>query len=114
VALLLLLVAVAGVVLVLLALPLVLAKHEADAAQADLQAAKTAVTEHRIDQARTLVASARTHVDAAHASAHGLGSDVWSVVPVAGGAVHDARHLVDALSEATSVARLGVELYPMV
>ncbi len=97
-----------------LALPLVHAKHEADAAQADLQAAKTAVSAHRIDRARTLVASARTHVDAAHASAHGFGSDVWSAVPVAGGAVNDARHLVDALAETTSVAQLGVQLYPMV
>jgi hypothetical protein len=97
-----------------LAMPLVHAKHEADAAQADLKAAKAAVSDNRIDQARTLVESARAHVDAAHSGANGFGSQVWSAVPVAGGAVGDARHLVDALSESTTVAQLGVELYPMV
>lgn len=110
---LLLLVLVAGI-MAFLAMPLVHAKQEADAAQSDLKAAKAAVTAQRIDQARTLVQSARAHVDAAHSGANGFGSQVWSVVPVAGGAVHDARHLVDALSESTSVAQLGVELYPMV
>jgi hypothetical protein len=109
-----LLLMVAGVVLVLLALPLLHAKHEADAAQADLTSAKTALADHQVGRARALVASARDHVDAAQADANGLGSDVWSVVPVAGGAVDDSRHLVDALDDATTVAQLGVELYPVV
>jgi Protein of unknown function (DUF4012) len=114
VGLVLLLLVVAGVALVFCALPLLHAKHEADAAQADLQAAKTAVSDHRIGRARTLVANARDHVDAAQADANGFGPDVWSFVPVAGGAVDDSRHLVDALSEATTVAQLGVQVYPMV
>ena len=98
----------------MLARPLVDAKHEADAAQADLKAAKTQLSEQHLVQARASIAAARSHVDAAHRAAHGFGADVWSVVPVAGGAVDDERHLVDALAETTSVAELGADLYPMV
>ena len=104
----------AGVVLALLARPLVDAKREADAAQSDLKTAKTQLSQQHLAQARSSIADARRHVDAAHAAAHGFGADVWSVVPVAGGAVDDERHLVDALAETTSVAELGAEVYPMV
>ena len=101
-------------VLAVLARPLVDAKHEADAAQTDLKLAKTQLSQQHLAQARASIAAARSHVDAAHRAAHGLGADVWSAVPVAGGAVDDERHLVDALAETTSVAELGAEVYPMV
>jgi hypothetical protein len=114
VVLLVLLLLVVGVALAVLARPLVSAKKEADAAQSDLTAAKDALADHQVGLARQYVAQARTHVDAAQRDANGPGGDVWSYVPVASGAVHDARHLVDALDETTSVAELGVRVYPMV
>ena len=43
---------------------------------------------------------------------NGFGGDVWRWVPVAGGAVKDARHLVGALDQATSLAEIGTEVYP--
>ena len=103
-----------GVALAVLSRPLVAAKHEADEAQADLKLAKTELSVQHVARARAYIARARTHVDAAHGDAHGFGADVWSVVPVAGGAVGDARHLVDALDETTTVAQLGAETYPLV
>ncbi len=104
----------AGVALALLARPLLSAKHEAKAAQADLTSAKDALDADRIGEARDYIKQARAHVDRAQHDAGGLGGDVWSVVPVAGTAVDDERHLVDALDEATSVAELGVQIYPIV
>ncbi len=109
-----LLLVVGGVALAVLSRPLVSAKHEADQAQADLKLAKTELSQQHLAKARAYIADARTHVDTAHQDAHGLGADVWSVVPVAGGAVHDARHLVDALDETTAVAEIGADTYPMV
>ncbi len=114
IAVLALIVVTAGVVLAVLARPLVDAKREADAAQADLKLAKTQLSQQHLAQARTSIASARSHVDAAHEAANGFGSDVWAAAPIAGGAVDDERHLVDALAETTSVAELGAEVYPMV
>jgi Protein of unknown function (DUF4012) len=114
VALLVLLLLVVGVALAVLARPLIAAKHEADQAQAELKQAKAALSAKQLGAARADVAQARLHVEQAHADAHGFGSSVWSVVPVADGAVDDARHLIDALSETTTVAELGVQTYPMV
>ena len=111
---LLLVVVLAAVALALLARPLVSAKHEAQAAQTDLTAAKDALSKDRINQARRYVAQARDHVEKARDDAGGVGGDVWSVIPVAGGAVDDERHLVDALDQTTSVAEIGVRIYPIV
>ena len=109
-----LLLLVVGVVLAVLARPLLSAKDEADAAQSDLTAAKDALANHRVALAKKYVAQARAHVDTAQQDANGTGGDVWSLVPVAGGAVRDAQHLIDALDQTTSVAELGVQVYPMV
>jgi Protein of unknown function (DUF4012) len=109
-----LVVVLAGVALALLARPLVSAKHEARAAQADLTAAKDALSHNWIALARAHVRQARVHVDRARTDSGGLGGDVWSVVPVAGTAVDDERHLVSALDQTTSVAEAGVEIYPIV
>lgn len=114
VALVVLLLLVVGAVLAVLARPLVEAKHEADQAQAELKLAKAELSAKKIGAARAHIAEARAHVDQAHADAHGFGAGVWSAVPVAGGAVDDARHLIDALSETTTVAELGVRTYPLV
>jgi hypothetical protein len=107
-------VVLAGVALVLLARPLLSAKHEAKAAQADLTSAKDALENDKIAQARAYIKQARAHVDRAQSDAGGLGGDVWSHIPIAGGAVNDERHLVDALDQTTSVAELGVQIYPIV
>ena len=110
----LLAVVLAVVVLGLMARSLVSAKHEAEAAQRDLTSAKEALSTEQVDRARAYVKQARAHVDRAQSDAGGLSGDVWSVIPVAGGAVDDERHLVDALDQTTSVAELGVEIYPIV
>jgi hypothetical protein len=104
----------AGVALALLARPLLEAKREARAAQSDLTSAKNALQADRFGQARDYIRRARAHVDRAQRDAGGLGGDVWSKVPLAGTAVDDERHLVDALDQATSVAELGVQIYPIV
>jgi len=104
----------AGAALALLARPLLSAKHEAKAAQADLTSAKDALDRDDIAQARDYVDRARGHVEQAQSDAGGLGGDVWSLVPVAGGAVDDERHLINALDETASVAELGVKIYPIV
>lgn len=103
-----------GVAMAVLAQPLLSARHEATQAQSDLQAAKAALSAKDLPTARADIRSARAHVDAANAHAHGFGANVWSAVPVAGGAVDDARHLIDALTETTSVAETGVKVYPMI
>lgn len=110
----LLVVVLAGVALALLARPLLSAKNQAEAAQHDLTAAKTALAKEQFGQARAYVRQARAHVEKAHSDAHGLGGDVWSRVPVAGRAVDDERHLIAALDQGTSVAELGLQVYPIV
>jgi len=111
---LLLVVIVGVVVLALLARPLLSAKHEAEQAQDDLITAKTALSHEQIAKARAYVERAQAHVTQAQHDAGGTGGDVWASLPVAGGAVHDERHLIDALDETTAVARIGVQIYPMV
>ena len=107
----LLLLAVLVVCLGVLALPLLQARSEAKAAQAHLSEAQTALSAHHLGEARSSVKSAQSEIAAAQDHANGLGSDVWSLMPVFGGAVDDARHLVDALNEATTVGALGTEAY---
>jgi hypothetical protein len=110
----LLLAVVVVVALGLMARSLLSARHEALAAQHDLTAAKDAISHDRIGEARSYVAQARGHVDRAHGDADGLAGDVWAKIPVAGQAVDDERNLIGALDETTSVAELGVEIYPIV
>ncbi len=98
--------------LALLALPLLKVQPEADAARQSLMAAEDALRTGDLPTAEDQVASARAHVDAASDRVHGIGGTVWRWVPVAGGAVADAQHLVDALDEATSIAEIGADLYP--
>lgn len=109
----LLVVVLAAIALALLARPLVSAKHEAQAAQSDLTAAKDALSAQKMGLASRYVQKARAHVARAQDDAGGLGGDVWSVIPVAGTAVDDERHLVDALDQTTSVAEIGVQIYPI-
>lgn len=102
------------IVLGLLALPLLGVPADARAAKDDLADASAALKGDDTAAARQLVTSAREHVDAASDSTEGLGGDVWSLLPFLGTPVEDARHLVRALDEVTSVAEIGVDLYPRV
>ena len=94
--------------------PLLSAKHEAKAAQSDLTPAKDALSSHH-DRRRPAryIKQARAHVDQAPAATPtGSAATCGRSLPVAGGAVDDARHLVDALDQTTSVAELGVADLP--
>lgn len=102
------------VLLVVAALPLLGVRGDAQQAAADLEAAAQALEDDDVAAARDHVASAREHVDEAREGAEGIGGDLWSVVPVAGTAVDDVRHLLDALDDTTAVAEIGVDLYPSV
>lgn len=101
------------VVLALLALPLLSAHKEAKSAQAELTEAKAALSTQDFKTAKQHIKAARADVNAADGHANGFGSDVWSAVPVVGGAVHDARNLIDALSQTTQVAQIGAHVYPL-
>ncbi len=99
------------VALAVLAIPLLHARSEAKAAEADLAQAQAALSAHHIGAARSSIKSAGSEIQSAQHDANGFGSDVWSHVPVFGSAVEDARHLVDALDEATQVGALGTDAY---
>lgn len=100
-----------GVVLALLAIPFLNAPGHAEGARADLEAAKTALDAGDFEAAETSVASARGNADQLQDAVQGIGGDVWSWVPVAGGPVRDVRHLGNALDELTAVAEVGVESF---
>lgn len=108
-----------GVILVVaalavLAIPMRTVPGNAQAAKDDLTGAQTALENGDLAQARELVAEARKQVDAAQDGIGGFGGAIWSVVPVLGTPVSDARDLVQALDDATSVAEIGIDLYPSV
>ena len=105
---------VLGAALVMLAIPLLRVPGNAQAANADLTAAKAALQEGDMASARASVASAGDHIDSAQDGAQGIGGDVWSRIPLLGTPVADARHLVQALDDVTAVAKIGVDLYPSV
>jgi hypothetical protein len=102
------------VIMLLLALPLLSARHHAKTAQAELTQAKAALTAKDFKTARENIKGARSDVRQARDDANGFGAGVWSGVPVLGGAVDDARHLIDALAQATKIAEIGVKIYPQV
>jgi len=103
-----------GVALVLLALPFRGVQGDAEAARDDLQVAADALRAGDVSTAQVHVESARGHVDRARGATDGIGGDVWQFVPVAGAGVRDVRNLVAALDDATSIAEIGVEVYPQV
>ena len=110
---------VAGLLLLLgalavLAIGFLQAPSHAEAARDDLEAAKTALAAGDIEAARASVESARRNADRLQDAMQGVGGDVWSWMPLAGGPVRDVRHLGNALDEITSVAEAGVELLPLV
>jgi hypothetical protein len=100
--------------LAILAIPLLKVRSDANAARAALVAGVEALRKGNLDTAQDRVASARTRIDRASGAVNGIGGDVWSKIPVAGGAIDDVRHLVSALDDATAIGEIGVRLYPTV
>jgi hypothetical protein len=96
-------------VLVTLA-PLWMAHHDATAAADELHKANTALASGQTGDAQEALATARRDVDDAQGHVNGLAADMWSHFPVLGPAVHDGRHLVAALDQATTAADIGVTL----
>ncbi|QBX55859.1 DUF4012 domain-containing protein [Nocardioides seonyuensis] len=112
---LLLLAGVAVVVaLGVLALPFRHAPAHAEAAKADLQVAKEALTSGKDKKAEEAIAAARVDADALQSSVQGFGGDVWSMLPVLGGPVSDVRHLGNALDDLTAAAEAGAQAWPEV
>lgn len=102
------------VAVVLLSIPLARAAMNAKAAKSDLTSAMTSLETGNLTAARTSVARARAHVNAAQHGAQSTPAKVWSKIPFVGTPVGDLRHLTRALADATSVAETGVQLYPSV
>ncbi len=102
------------VLLGLLALAFRPAPAEAEAARTALVTAQQALDRGDVPAAREAVGRARVHVDALQEAVQGIGGDVWSLVPVAGGAVRDVRHLGNALDDVTVVTEETVEVWPTV
>ncbi|UAL31259.1 DUF4012 domain-containing protein [Nocardioides rotundus] len=111
VALALLVVVVGGFLLVLAAAPLVRLPGDAAAARSSLARAQAAAEDGDVPRAREQIAQARAEVRDARERTSGTGRSVLAAVPIFGSAVSDARHLVNAMDHATSVAETGIELY---
>lgn len=97
-----------------MALPFVGVPDHAEAATIELDLAASALRTGDAEAAEESVANAREHVDEAMGTIDGLSGDIWSLIPVAGTPVADARGLVRVLDHATSIAEIGIDLYPRV
>ena len=102
------------IALALLALPLLGVRSSGNAARSNLTQAIEALRKGNLELAQEKVASARSEVNSASSAVNGIGGDIWGVLPVASGAIDDARNLVSALDDSTGIAEIGVKLYPTV
>src|SRR5918995_3907082 len=102
------------VVLALLAIPFLSAPGHAEDARVELTAAKDALDAGDTDAAVAAVERARSETDDLQGSVQGIGGDVWSWVPVAGGPVRDVRRLGNALDQLVAAAETGVRILPQV
>ena len=103
---------VTAVTLGVLAVPLLQVQKYANHARSELAAAKASLTAGDADAARAHAARARDAVEHAQDRLDTLGARVWGSLPVAGGAVDDIEHLVTALEHTSSMADIGVSVYP--
>ena len=90
------------------------APGHAENARTELTTAKAALDAGETDAAVAAVERARAETDDLQDSVQGVGGDVWSWVPVAGGPVRDVRRLGNALDQLVSVAETGVRVWPQV
>lgn len=84
----------------------------ADAARADLEAAKVAIESGDEAAATAAVERARDHVDTVQIGVQGPVGIVGQWIPGIGASVRDARDLGNALDAVTSVAEIGAQAYP--
>jgi hypothetical protein len=103
-----------GVALVLLALPLRGLASDSRNAESELRRSVEALKSGNLRVARRHQVAAQRYADEASETSEGLGARVWSWVPVVGGGVRDARHLVAAMAASTSAVGGAVEVYPQV
>ena len=96
------------------AFSLVSVPGDAASARRALAAAASSLREGDVAAAREQVTTARAHIDDAQDSLGGWRADILGFVPWLGTPVDDARHLVQALDDAVSMAEIGVEVYPEV
>jgi hypothetical protein len=99
-------------VLVVLAIPLLVARHQAMEARSEFVTAKKALKAGDFAQAEASEKHARELVASAHGHATGWTSDFWASVPVTSTAVHDGRYLLEAMQEADDILRIGVRIFP--
>lgn len=108
------LLAVLVVALGVLALPLRGVPADAQEAQGELTKAVEALKAGDTDVAWRHVGEARTHVDDVTAVTDGPSGRVWSLVPVLGRGVGDARELATAMDELTQALEVAEEVHPQV
>jgi hypothetical protein len=84
----------------------------ADAARAELAAARTAMESGDHKGATAAVGRARDDVETVQIGVQGPVGFLGQWVPVVGTSVRDIRHLGDALDAVTTVAELGADTYP--
>ncbi len=99
-------------VLVVLAIPLLVARHQAMEARSEFVTAKKALAAGDFETAEASEKHARELVASAHGHATGWTSDFWAGVPVTSTAVHDGRYLLEAMREADAILRIGVRVFP--
>lgn len=99
------------VVLLLLALPFRGVQADARSAQDSLTAAASALRAGDLDAAEQHADDARRDVDDVRDVTEGASGRVWSLVPLAGSGVRDARHLATALHEVTAAVEVTLDTY---
>lgn len=97
-----------------LIVPMLLAAYEARAAKGDLETAKAALQDGDYTTAKEATARAGSRAGRADWLANSPVGDLWSVLPVVGGATDDMRLMTGALDDTADVADIGVQLYPQV
>lgn len=99
-------------ILVVLAIPLFLARHDAMEARSELANSKRALMAGNFTEARASEEHARQLIASAQGLAHGWPADLWTALPATGTAVRDGRHLLNAMEQADQILRIGVRVYP--
>ena len=79
-----------------------------------MESAQANLAAQHPDLARTDLASAHENAAAAQQTLHGIAGQIWSRVPIAGRAVRDATHLVDAMADTVTVAERASQVQRLV
>jgi len=98
-------------VLVVLAIPLLLARHDAMQARSELANAKRALQAGDVAEADVSERHARELIASAQDHAAGWTADLWAGLPATGTAVRDGRHLLSAMQQSDEILQIGVHVY---